>query len=160
MKVKVKLLSHVRLFLTPWAVAYQVSPSMGFSSENTGVGCHFLLQELFPTQGLNPGLPHCRQMLYRLSHQGSHTHTHTHTHTHNGFNLDLTVLVVFFSLSLNFPVKSWWSVPQSAVQQQYIYILFNTLFHYGSSQDVEYCSLCYIVVACCLSILCIIVCIC
>ena len=34
------------------------------------MGCHFLLQEIFPTQGLNPGLPHCRQMLYRLSHQG------------------------------------------------------------------------------------------
>ena len=32
-------------------------------SKNTGVGCHFLLQGIFPTQGLNPGLPHCRQML-------------------------------------------------------------------------------------------------
>ena len=30
MKVKVKLLSHVRLFATPWTVAYQASPSMGF----------------------------------------------------------------------------------------------------------------------------------
>ena len=34
-------------------------------------GLPFLLQEIFPTQGLNPGLPHCRQTLYRLSHQGS-----------------------------------------------------------------------------------------
>ena len=33
--------------------------------------CHFLFQGIFPTQGLNPGLPHCRQTLYRLSHQGS-----------------------------------------------------------------------------------------
>ena len=39
--------------------------------KNTEVGCHFLLQGIFPTQGLNPGLPHCRQMLYCLSHQGS-----------------------------------------------------------------------------------------
>ena len=31
--------------------------------KNTGVGCHFLLQGIFPTQGLNPGLPHCRQTL-------------------------------------------------------------------------------------------------
>ena len=38
---------------------------------NTGVGSFSLLQEIFPTQGLNPGLPHCRQMLYRLSYQGS-----------------------------------------------------------------------------------------
>ena len=33
--------------------------------------CHFLLQGTFLTQGSNPGLPHCRQTLYRLSHQGS-----------------------------------------------------------------------------------------
>ena len=39
-------------------------------SKNTGVGCHFLLQGIFLTQGLNLGLPHCRQMLYCLSHQG------------------------------------------------------------------------------------------
>ena len=39
--------------------------------KNTGVGCHFLLQRIFPTQGLNPGLLYCRQTLYHLSHQGS-----------------------------------------------------------------------------------------
>ena len=38
--------------------------------KNTGVGCHALLQGIFPTQGSNPGLPHCRQVLYCLSHQG------------------------------------------------------------------------------------------
>ena len=38
---------------------------------NTGVGCHALLQGIFPTQGSNPGLPHCGQILYPLSHQGS-----------------------------------------------------------------------------------------
>ena len=42
-----------------------------FLGKSTGVGCHFLLQGIFPTQGLNPGLPHCRQTLYCLSHQGS-----------------------------------------------------------------------------------------
>ena len=39
--------------------------------KNTGVVCHSLLQEIFPTQESNPGLPHCRQILYCLSHQGS-----------------------------------------------------------------------------------------
>ena len=39
--------------------------------KNTGVGCHALLQEIFPTQGSNPGLPHFRWILYHLSHQGS-----------------------------------------------------------------------------------------
>ena len=39
--------------------------------QNTGVGSLTLLQGIFPTQGSNPGLPHCRQILYQLSHQGS-----------------------------------------------------------------------------------------
>ena len=39
--------------------------------KNTGVGCHALLQGIFPTQGSNPGLPHCRHVVYHLSHQGS-----------------------------------------------------------------------------------------
>ena len=41
--------------------------------KNTGVGCHALLQETFPIQGSNPGLPHGRRILYGLSHQGSPT---------------------------------------------------------------------------------------
>ena len=39
--------------------------------KNTEVGCHALLQGIFPSQGWNLGLPHCRQMLYCLNHQGS-----------------------------------------------------------------------------------------
>ena len=39
--------------------------------KNTGVGSHFLLQGIFPTQGSSPGLLHCRWSLYHLSHQGS-----------------------------------------------------------------------------------------
>jgi len=39
--------------------------------KNTGVGFHALLQGIFATQGLNPGLLHCRLILYHLSHQGS-----------------------------------------------------------------------------------------
>ena len=39
--------------------------------QNTGVGCLSLLQGIFPTQGWNPGLPHCRWILYQLSHKGS-----------------------------------------------------------------------------------------
>ena len=38
---------------------------------NTGVGCHSLLQNISPTQGLNPALPHHRQIVYHLSHKGS-----------------------------------------------------------------------------------------
>ncbi|KAM7232307.1 hypothetical protein CapIbe_017068, partial [Capra ibex] len=39
--------------------------------KNTGVGFHALLQGIFPTQGLNPVLSHCKRILYHLSHQGS-----------------------------------------------------------------------------------------
>ena len=39
--------------------------------KNTGVGCHALLRGIFPTQGLNQGLLHCRRILYQLSYQGS-----------------------------------------------------------------------------------------
>ena len=48
-----------------------------FPGMSTGVGCHFLLQGIFPTQGLNPGLPHCRQTLYPLSQQGSPHNTYS-----------------------------------------------------------------------------------
>ena len=37
--------------------------------KNTGVDCHNILQRIFPTQGLNPGLLHCRQILYCLSYR-------------------------------------------------------------------------------------------
>ena len=63
---KVKVLSCVRLFATPWTVQSMDSPD-----QNTGVGSLSLLQGIFPTQGLNPGHPHCRRILYQLSHQGS-----------------------------------------------------------------------------------------
>ena len=67
---KVKSLSHVWLFATPWTVAYKAPLSMGFSRQEYWSGLPFL-QGIFLTQGSNPGLPHCRQTLYHLSHQGS-----------------------------------------------------------------------------------------
>ena len=42
-----------------------------FPGKNARMDCHLLLQGIFPTQGLNPGLPHCRQTLSQLSHKGS-----------------------------------------------------------------------------------------
>ena len=67
---KVKSLSHVRLFATPWTVAHRAPLSMGFSRQEYWSGLPFLLQGIFPSQGPNPGLPHCGQTLYPLSHQG------------------------------------------------------------------------------------------
>ena len=69
LNVKVTSLSRFRLFVTPWAVAYQAPPSMGFSRQEYYNGLSFPSPGIFPTQGSNPGLLHCRQMLYPLSHQ-------------------------------------------------------------------------------------------
>ena len=60
---KWKLLSHVRLFATPCP---RKSPG-----QNIGVGSLSPFQGIFPTQGLNPGLPHCRWIFYQLSHKGN-----------------------------------------------------------------------------------------
>ena len=46
---------------------------MEFSRQEYWSGFHFLLQGVFLTQGLNLGLPHCRQTLYRLSHREATT---------------------------------------------------------------------------------------
>ena len=56
--------SRVQLF----AIPYSPWNSLG---QNTGFGSLSLLQGIFPTQGSNPGLPHCRWILYQLSHKGS-----------------------------------------------------------------------------------------
>ena len=64
-KVKVKLLSHVRLFAIPWTVAYPAPPSIhGIFQARVleRVGISFS-RGIFPTQGLNPGLPHYRQTI-------------------------------------------------------------------------------------------------
>ena len=50
---------------------------------NTGVGCHAFLQRIFPTQGLNPGLLHCRRILDHLSHQGD---VRIYSVTHSAFS--------------------------------------------------------------------------
>ena len=64
-------LSCVWLFAAPWIVAHQAPLSNGHSaSKNTGVGCHALLQGIFPTQRSNPGLLLCRQ-IHQLSRKGS-----------------------------------------------------------------------------------------
>ena len=65
-KVKVKVIQSCPTLCNP--VDYSPWHSL---VQNTGVGSLSLLQGIFPTQGSNPGLPHCRQILYQLSHKGS-----------------------------------------------------------------------------------------
>ena len=50
----------------PGSSIHEASPG-----QSTGTGCHAFLQRIFPTQRSNPGLSHCRWILYQLSHKGS-----------------------------------------------------------------------------------------
>ena len=66
------VLSHVPTLCDPMDCSPPGSSVHGDSpGQDTGVGCHALLQGIFPTLGSNPGLLHCRPVLYQLSHQGS-----------------------------------------------------------------------------------------
>ena len=65
-KVKVNVAQSCQTLCDP--MVYSPWNSLG---QNTGEGRHSILQGIFPTQGCNPGLPHCRWILYHLSHQGS-----------------------------------------------------------------------------------------
>ena len=66
--MKMKSLTCVWLCDPMDCIAHQ-APPWGFPGKSTGVGCHLLLQGIFPTQVLNQGLLHCRQTLDHLSHQ-------------------------------------------------------------------------------------------
>ena len=70
-KVKVLVLCRVPLFATLWMVARQAPLPLKFPRQEYWSGSCSLLQEIFPTQRLNPDLLHCRQILYRLSHEGT-----------------------------------------------------------------------------------------
>ena len=62
--------SFAQLFASLRSVAQQAPLSMGFPRQESGVGCHFLLQEIFPTQGSNLHLLHWQDS-FLLSHLGS-----------------------------------------------------------------------------------------
>ena len=62
-KVKVKSLSRVRLFATPWTVAHQAPLSMGFSRQEYWSGLPFPSPGNLPNPGIKLGLPHWRQTL-------------------------------------------------------------------------------------------------
>ena len=62
-------LSHIWLFATPRTIAHRTPLSRDFPGEDTGVGCHFLLQQNFRTQAWNQCLLHWRQVCTSLSHK-------------------------------------------------------------------------------------------
>ena len=75
-------LAHAMCCFVSFTCLYSLNPPHGLQptrlfcpwnspGKHAGVGSYFLLQGIFLTQGSNPGLPHCRQILYSLSHRGS-----------------------------------------------------------------------------------------
>ena len=60
--------------MTPWTIAHQTPLSMGFSRQEDWSGLPFPPPGDLSTQRSNPGLPHCRQIVYHLSHQESLVH--------------------------------------------------------------------------------------
>ena len=70
-KWKGKLFGRVRLFATPWTLTGSSVHGILQARILEWVAIAFFLQGIFPTQGLNLGLPRCRQMLYHLSQKQS-----------------------------------------------------------------------------------------
>ena len=96
---------------------------------NTGVGCHFLLQKIFPTQGSNLGLPYCRQTLYLPSEPPRKSKKKKKS----------TSDIIFFISLLLFPVlpmkKNW--VSYGAVIYASVYILWNYVLENYSYWDIH-----------------------
>ena len=82
-----------------------------FPGKNTGVGCHFLLQGIFQMHRLNPGLLHCRQILYHLSHKGSSGNVKDYTKMANGQSIlkIVNLQVGFKRKTTRYKIKVGWS---------------------------------------------------
>ena len=109
-----------------------------FPSKNTGVGCHFLLQGIFPTQGSNLGLLDCRQILYRLRLQGSlcinlHMYISTHLFT------SVLMFTSYFGLWHRQAGSLPWKNPASHLgsQTQHYFIHFVTPFITSGATGLE-----------------------
>ena len=72
---------------TLWTAAHQAPPSTGFSRQEYWSGLPFPSPGDLPNPGSNPGLPHCRQTLYRLSHQGRLLNLRVHQNCVSRLNL-------------------------------------------------------------------------
>ena len=116
---KWKSLSPAQLFGTPWSVAHQAPWSMEFFRQEYWNGFPCLLQGIFPTQGSNPVLPHCRQLFYLLSHQVSpmshqgnanQNHNEIPLHSHqDGKETKVTQLCLTLCDPMEFSRPEYWS---------------------------------------------------
>ena len=129
--------SHVRLFVTLWTVACQAPLSMGFSRQNTGVGCCALLQGIFPTQGLNLYLLcllHWQVGSLPLASPGNvymylyYVHVSVWLYSYALFQkciFDLYNYVIFFT---NLSVQFWFSIHVPPVFTNHLAVLLLIIF--------------------------------
>ena len=99
--------------MTPWTVAHQAPLSMGFPRQEYGVGCHFLLQEIFLTQELNPCLLCCHVDSLPLHHQGSPFYC-----------LPLSLVYINYTLkvNLNFFYLASYCIGTTTMNFKYLYV--------------------------------------
>ena len=95
-------------FFCPW----------DFPGKNAGVDCHFLLQGIFLTQESNPGVPHCRQTLYHLSHHGVEVYYKDSCLLTKSWPTLATLWTVDYQapLSMGFPRQEYWSTSHFFLQ--------------------------------------------
>ena len=115
------MLGRVRLFATPWTLALQAPLCMEFFSQ------HFLLQGIFSTQGLNPGLPDCRQTLHCLNHQWSQQNSGQWSH----INADPLIVYIKYIKS-GLKIFMWFShiiiwIPFLIPEKMNLKIIWNVL---------------------------------
>ena len=158
--------------------------------QNTEVGSLSLLQGIFPTQGSNPGFPHCRDILYQLSHKGSPNWSIADLQYYVSFictakwfrrKLLLSGLTLCNPMDRSLPgssvygilrarVLEWQECWRGAGSLPLLYILCVCVWVGGCLLycfrifpllwDIECSSLCYTMGPCCLSLLYVVVCIC
>ena len=97
-KVKVKSLSHLRLFATPWIVAHQAPLSMGFSRQEYWSGVPFPALGDLQAQGSKPGVPHCGRTPHHLSH---HPYYSTSNYVFKNITTRWPSVVISYSQNLN-----------------------------------------------------------
>ena len=116
-----KSLSLVQLLATPWTVVHGLYSPWNSPGQNTGRGSPSFLQGIFPTQGSNPGILHCRRILYQLSHKGSQEYW-------SGWSIPSPVDLPNPEIQPGSPALQVDSIPTELSGKPYIYIYIRILF--------------------------------
>ena len=136
-KVKVKLLSHVWLFATPWTIAYQVPPSMGFSRQEYWGGLPFPSPGDLPNPGIEPGSPPLKADTLPSEPPGKSS---TLSYLQNSRSVVFTVACRIFSCSLSTTSCGMWGlVPHPGVEPGPSALGLGSLSHW-TTREVIICT--------------------